>query len=128
VSYIISHLPSVKVIPIPGPSALIAALSVSAFKVSQFTFLGYAPHKKGRRKFFTEIKSINTRPIVLYESTHRLEKTLLNLQEVFGGDYGILVCRELTKIYEERFEGSLKNALVYFRGERKKGEFVLIIP
>lgn len=128
VSYIRSQLSDVRIIPIPGASALTTALSVAGLNANQFTFLGYPPHKKGRQKFFSEFKEIKIRPVVIYESPHRLQKTLNNLSGTFGEDYEIIIARELTKIYEEIYKNSIKNALMYFQGERQKGEFVIIVP
>jgi len=115
------------IVPVPGPSALIAALSASGVSADKFTFLGYPPHKKGRGNFFKKLKEVEFRPIVLYESTHRLEKTLKNLGEVFGTETEIIVAKELTKIHEEFFRGSVSKALEYFTDKKKLGEFVIII-
>ena len=128
VAFLRKELPDVKIVSIPGPSALVAALSVSGINSDKFTFLGYPPHKKGRQKFFEKLKDTEIQPIVLYESPHRIVKTLDNLAEVFGQDYEIVVCRELTKVHEEIFTGTIKSALIHFKGERQRGEFVLIIP
>ncbi|MEK7629764.1 MAG: 16S rRNA (cytidine(1402)-2'-O)-methyltransferase [Patescibacteria group bacterium] len=128
VEYVVNYLPSVKVIPIPGPSALIAALSASGINANQFTFLGYSPHKKGRETFFKELKKIETRPVVFYESPHRLEKTFLALQKNLSENYEIIVVKEITKIHEEIWRGSVKTALAYFQNAKAKGEFVIIIP
>jgi 16S rRNA (cytidine1402-2'-O)-methyltransferase len=127
VSFIQKELPGVKIIPIPGPSALITALSAAGVNADQFTFLGYPPHKKGRQTFFRELKEMKVRPIIFYESPHRAEKTFKALEENFG-DAEIIVARELTKIYEEVWHGTAKAASAYFQGEKKKGEFVIIIP
>lgn len=127
IAFLRKELLDVKIMPIPGPSALVAALSVSGINADKFIFLGYPPHKKGRQKFFKGLKDTEIRPIVLYESPHRIIKTISGLAEVFGQNYEIVVCRELTKIYEEVFCGSIKSALEHFRGERQRGEFVLII-
>lgn len=128
VSFIKERLPDIKVVPIPGPSALATAISASGIVGSEFTFLGYPPHKKGRQKFFRSLKDIATRPVILYESPHRIEKTLSSLGEVFGEGYRIVVGRELTKIHEEIFKGSVIEAQKHFQGERQRGEFVLIVP
>lgn len=122
------HLPSVVVSPIPGPSALISALSASGLNSDQFTFLGYPPHKKGRNKFFKELKDVKTRPLVLYESPHRLQKTLLAISENFDENQEIIIAKELTKIHEEIWRGTVKNAAAYFVNKKGRGEFVLIIP
>ncbi len=113
---------SADIIPIPGPSAIATALSVSGLNADQFTFLGYPPHKKGRQKFFQGLAAISIRPIVFYESPHRLAKTLAAL-----GDTEIVVCKELTKINEEVWRGKASEALKYFTKEKGRGEFVIII-
>ena len=128
VAYLKQELPGLKIEPIPGPSALVSILSVSGVQGDKFTFLGYPPHKKGREKFFRALEGIKIKPIILYESPHRIEKTLSSLIEVFGENYSIIVGRELTKIHEEVFHGSAKDAKNHFQGERQKGEFVIIIP
>lgn len=128
VAHIQKELSAVKIIPIPGPSALISALSASGISADQFTFLGYPPHKKGRQTFFKELKDISIRPVVFYESTHRIEKTLVSLSEVFGENQEIVVARELTKIHEEIKRMALREAQIYFKGEKLKGEFIVIIP
>ncbi len=127
VVFIQKELPQAKIVPIPGPSALIAALSVSGLNANQFTFLGYPPHKKGRNTFFAKLKDIKIKPIIIYESPHRFKKALESLKEVFGGEAEIVVARELTKIYEEIFRSSISEAMEHFQGERTRGEFVLII-
>ncbi|HXF44343.1 MAG TPA: 16S rRNA (cytidine(1402)-2'-O)-methyltransferase [Candidatus Paceibacterota bacterium] len=128
VEFLRSRIPEIRIIPVPGPTALASVLSVSGLNTNQFTFLGYPPHKKGRQTFFRELKDMAVRPVVFYESPHRINKTLASLSLVFGPNFEILVGRELTKIYEEIWKGRLKDAAEHFTGERKKGEFVLIIP
>jgi 16S rRNA (cytidine1402-2'-O)-methyltransferase len=128
IEFLRSRIPDVKIVPVPGPTALIAALSVSGFSADRFTFLGYPPHKKGREKFFGGMTSVKIRPIVLYESPHRLQKTFESLSEVFGEDGEIVVFRELTKIYEEIWKGKAREAKSHFTGEKTRGEFVIIIP
>ena len=119
----------IKIIPIPGPSALTCALSVCSINVSQFTFLGYPPRKKGRDKFFNDFKNIEIRPIIFFESVHRLIKTLFDLKEVFSFEQDIIILKELTKIYEDYFEGKIFEAISYFNNKEKlKGEFVIVIP
>lgn len=128
VAYVVKHLPDAKIIPIPGPSAVTTALSASGLNADKFVFLGYPPHKKGRQTFFKNLKNFSISPIVFYESSHRLEKALKSLCEVFGEDKEIIVAHELTKIHEEIVHATTKNALEYFQGERKKGEFVIMLP
>lgn len=128
VQFLQSEFPAVKIVPIPGASAVAAALSVSGINADQFTFLGYPPHKKGRKTFFAKFATFEIRPIVLYESPHRFQKTLANLAEVLGADAQIIVGRELTKLFEEIFHGSITDATQHFVVKRSKGEFVVIIP
>lgn len=127
-AYLRENLAGTKIVPVPGPSALIAALSASGIDASQFTFLGYPPHKKGREKFFNQLREIRIWPVVFYESPYRVQKMLAQLQKVFPAGHSIIVARELTKIHEEVWRGTLKDAGRYFREERLKGEFVIIIP
>lgn len=115
----------VDIVPIPGPSALTAILSVSDINCSNFTFLGFPPHKKGRKTFFEKISSIKT-PIILFESPHRIQKTLREL-EIVTGDRYTNIGRELTKVYEEIFRGKLSDAQKRFVGEKQRGEFVIIL-
>ncbi len=128
VSYVRSQLLDVKIVPVPGAAALMVALSASGFDANHFTFLGYPPSKKGRQKFFAELINIKIRPLVLYESPHRLQKTFESLSGIFGGEQEIVIARELTKIHEEIWKGSIEDAKRYFIKEKSRGEFVLIIP
>ncbi|MDI6820780.1 MAG: 16S rRNA (cytidine(1402)-2'-O)-methyltransferase [Patescibacteria group bacterium] len=128
VNFLQKELPNVKIIPIPGVSAITTVFSVSGINGDQFTFLGYPPHKKGRQKFFNELKDIKIAPIVLYESPHRFQKTLDNLKQVFDDKKEIIVGRELTKIHEEILKENISFLKKYFVGERSRGEFTIIIP
>lgn len=116
-----------KVVPIPGPSALISALSASGISVADFVFLGFLPHKKGREKLFNEIKN-QERPVVFYESSHRILKTLESL-DTFCKDRKVVIARELTKIYEEFLSGTPKELLQTLKLDtnKQKGEFVVIV-
>jgi len=112
---------------IPGVSAITAALSISGGDVSQFLFTGFPPVKKGREKFFEKIAQSNA-PVVIYESPHRLIKTLTNIDKTFEYKPRIQVFRELTKIFEEFVEGSPEELIDFFIGSEKiRGEFVLVI-
>lgn len=119
----------VSIVPIPGPSALIAALSVAGVSVAEFTFLGFLPHKKGRETLFKEIAATR-RTVVFYESPHRIEKTLTSLEKFCGAARPVIVARELTKIYEEFVRGTATEVQAYFteHPDRVRGEFVVIIP
>ncbi|MCD5389918.1 MAG: 16S rRNA (cytidine(1402)-2'-O)-methyltransferase [Candidatus Pacebacteria bacterium] len=120
---------NVDVVSIPGPTALITALSSSGFMGNQFTFYGFLPHKKGRNKIFTEIFESN-RIGVFYESPHRIMKTLQFIHENYH-DSGKKICvaRELTKMYEEKVIGDISTVFSYFKNNEGKvmGEFVVII-
>lgn len=117
----------VKIIPIPGPSALTAAVSIVGASVHDFTFLGFLPHKKGRETLFKEIASTN-RTIVLYESPHRIMKTLESLKKHIP-ERKIAIARELTKIHEQFISGTAGELLEYFNKNKEKirGEFVVIV-
>lgn len=115
------------VVPIPGPSALISALSASGISSAEFVFLGFLPHKKGRETLFKEI-SQSKRVIVFYESTHRILKTLASLVE-HAPTYKVMIGRELTKQFEQFVEGTAQEILTYFNEheEKQRGEFVVIV-
>jgi len=117
----------VKVIPIPGASAVITALSASGLPTHEFTFLGFMPHKKGRETLFKEI-SESKRTMGFYESPHRIMKTLEALVK-FCPDKTVCVARELTKIYEEFITDTPENVLKYYEENKDKvrGEFTVLI-
>ena len=115
----------IKVIPIPGSSAILAGLVASGMQMNRFVFEGFLPTKKGRKKKIGEL-SHEVRTIVLYESPHRLKKSLRELHETFG-DRSIVIARELTKKFEEIRYSSLEEAVKYYDEKSIKGEFVLII-
>lgn len=113
--------------PIPGPSALISALSASGVSAASFTFLGFIPHKKGREKLFKEIAE-SDKVMVFYESTHRLMKALESLNK-YCPDKNIVVAKELTKQFEGFLEGNPKEILGILEEDKvkQKGEFVFIV-
>ena len=127
VDFLRTQYPEVNIVPIPGPSALTALLSVSGIHANEFTFVGYPPHKKGRETFFKKLSEIQIRPIVCYESPHRLQKTFEGIRKIFGEDRQIIVGKELTKIHEEVWRGTVRAAQKYFTGVKGKGEFTIII-
>ena len=112
--------------PIPGPSALTAALSCAGISISSFVFLGFPPHKKARKKFFNQFKSFNF-PIVIFESPYRLLKTLKELSEM--KNIQIIIFHELTKIHEGIFQGTPQFLLEKFEKDKSllHGEFTLLI-
>jgi 16S rRNA (cytidine1402-2'-O)-methyltransferase len=127
IRYIRMNAPTAKIVSIPGPSSLTSFISISGISGDGFTFFGYPPHKKGRNKFFQELKDVKTTPIVFFESPHRLQKTLENISEIFGKDMMVVIGKELTKIHEEIWQGTVEEAERYFTGEKTKGEFVVAI-
>ncbi len=115
-----------KIIPIPGPSAAIAALSVAGFPADRFVFLGFPPHKKGRNAWF---KELNDRPetVVFYESPHRIEKTLRALEGEGLKGRPLVVCRELTKLHETIYRGTAAEIMDAIKATSAKGEFVIVV-
>jgi 16S rRNA (cytidine1402-2'-O)-methyltransferase len=117
------HLP---VECLPGATAFVPALVKSGLPCERFVFEGFLPHKKGRQTLLKEL-SRETRTIILYESPHRLVKTLEQLQANFGPDRQASVSRELTKHFEETVNGTLHELLLHFSERDAKGEFVLVV-
>ena len=115
----------IDVVPIPGASALTAAISASGLPSDAFTFIGFLPTKKGRQKKISSLENLDT-TLVLFESPHRLLKTLNQLKEVLG-ERPIVVARELTKLYEEIIRGNFESAIKYFEAKKIKGEIVIMI-
>jgi 16S rRNA (cytidine1402-2'-O)-methyltransferase len=116
---------AIPVVPIPGPTAAIAALTVSGLPTDRFVFEGFLPVKKGRKSRLENL-SAETRSVVLYESPHRLLRTLNDLREKLG-DRRMAVCREMTKKFEDVRRGSLSEMIAHFSKNPVKGEFVLVI-
>ncbi len=121
-------LDAVSIIPIPGASAVLSALSVSGFPSSEFTFLGFLPHKKGRETLFKEIAA-SKRTVVFYESPHRIEKSLASLAQFLAPTQRICVSREITKIHEEHVLGTPKEVIAHYAAhpDRLRGEFVVVV-
>jgi 16S rRNA (cytidine1402-2'-O)-methyltransferase len=121
-------LPEIEIIPIPGASSLTTALSVAGLSDTEFTFLGFLPHKKGRETIFKEIADAE-KTIIFLESPHRIMKTLESLAKYCSIHRTIIVARELTKMYEEIKTGTAQELLEFFKEneEKQKGEFVLMV-
>ena len=111
---------------LPGPTALIPALVMSGLPSENFIFEGFLPRKKGRKAKLLEIAQ-NTRTTIIYESPYRVVKTLTEFLEYLGEDRQIALSREISKIYEETFRGSIVEAVKYFSNKKIKGEFVICI-
>jgi len=116
---------SVKIVPIPGPSAVTALASISGFSVDRFLFLGFPPIKNKRKKFFEEIIS-SSYPVIFYESPYRIIKTLRELSSLVG-ERKIVVCRELTKKFETIYRGNIVEVIEKIEKDKIKGEFTVII-
>jgi 16S rRNA (cytidine1402-2'-O)-methyltransferase len=118
----------IKIEVIPGPSALLAALSGSGLPINQFVYLGFLPLKKGRKTLLASFPS-EERTIVFYESVHRIARTLLELAETLQGqpDRAIVIARELTKLHEEIIHTTVKNLPAVATSLTQKGEFVIVI-
>lgn len=112
---------------IPGPSAVTAAVSLSGFTGNQFTFLGFAPQKKGRQTFFAHLADYE-HPVLFFESTHRIMKTLQALADTLG-ERSVGLARELTKLHEEFIVGTSTELLERLTDEpvKQKGEFVIVV-
>ncbi|MES3031600.1 MAG: 16S rRNA (cytidine(1402)-2'-O)-methyltransferase [Patescibacteria group bacterium] len=125
ISQVRSAYPDLKIVSVPGPSALTAALSIAGVPTHEFIFLGFFPHKKGRETLFKEIAE-SERTIVFYESTHRIMKTLESLKKI---PKTVTIVREITKIYEEVLQGSAEEVekILTDTPEKQKGEFVVIV-
>jgi len=115
----------VPVVSIPGPSAVLAALTVSGLPINRFAFEGFLPRKKGRKKLIEELAQ-EKRTIVLFESPHRIVKTLNELYQVMGERKAVLA-RELTKIHEEVLRGTLGELAIKAEEQKLKGEITLVI-
>ena len=114
------------VVPVPGPSAPVAALSVSGLPTDSFLYLGYLPHKKTeRRKFVSHVSNV-TYTLIFLESPHRIVESLEDLLSVLG-DRRICVAREMTKMFEEYWRGTLSGAVEYFKSKEVRGEFTLVV-
>jgi 16S rRNA (cytidine1402-2'-O)-methyltransferase len=124
VSRVIQEISTIDIIPIPGPSAVISALSVAGIMASKYTFLGFPPHKKGRQKFLKEIANIPY-PVIVYESKYRILKLLEELKE---GNREVIVFREITKLHETIYRGDIQKTIDKLTNDQeRKGEFVVII-
>ncbi len=112
--------------PVPGPSAPIAALIASGLPTDTFLYLGYLPRKASeRRRLFSQVRTM-PHTLIFLESPHRLLEALADLQQGLG-DRPVAVARELTKLYEEIFRGTLSKAAAHFNEHPPKGEFTLVI-
>ncbi len=116
----------IKIECLPGATALIPALVNSGFPNDKFVFEGFLPVKKGRQTRL-QFLAKETRTIILYESPHKLLKTLTQLGQFFGNERKISISRELTKLHEETLRGTISEMIAHFENHNPKGEFVLVV-
>ncbi|KKT80935.1 MAG: Ribosomal RNA small subunit methyltransferase I [Candidatus Yanofskybacteria bacterium GW2011_GWA2_44_9] len=129
INKVLEALPDCRVIPLPGPNAAVAALSISGFPSDNFTYLGFPPHKKGRQTFFKKIGEIEE-TIVFYESKYRIMKALEELRDLSGmGDRLVVVARELTKQFETIYRGTVSEIEKQMESDKNSGlgEFVVVL-
>lgn len=119
---------NIRITPVPGPAAFLAALSTSGLPINQFTYVGFLPLKKGRQALLRSLP-LEVRTIVFYESVHRIERTLQELAEVFSQQpqRQVVIARELTKLHEESIRTTVADLPNIARTITKKGEFVVIV-
>ncbi|MBL7894924.1 MAG: 16S rRNA (cytidine(1402)-2'-O)-methyltransferase [Bacteroidia bacterium] len=111
---------------LPGATAFVPALVNSGLPCDSFVFVGFLPQKKGRQTKLLSLKE-ETRTMVFYESPFRLVKALEEFKEHYGGDRLVAVSRELTKLHEENFRGTVDEAITHFNAKQVKGEIVIVL-
>lgn len=117
----------VPVVPVPGPSALIAALAGSGLPTDSFQFLGFLPAKSGQRRTLLESLGAAQSTIVVYEAPHRIVETMQDIVEMLGAERPVVLARELTKVHEEFVRGTAAEVLARVRERELKGEITLLI-
>lgn len=120
------HAAAIPVVPIPGPCALVTALSVSGLPTDAFYFAGFPPHKQSARRTWLDTLCQQTATLILYESNHRISATLTDMQAVFGSERRAMCARELTKTFETLLHGTLQEIQAGL-GPQPKGEIVLVV-
>lgn len=116
---------NIRIIPIPGASALLAAITASGLRTQKFAFEGFLPQKKGRKTRLEKLAD-EERTVVLYESPHRINKTVREIYE-YWGDRSCVMAREITKKFEEFYRGNLSDLLKNLEAKKVKGEIVLVV-
>ncbi len=119
----------IRVVPVPGASALITALCAAGLPTDHFSYEGFLPAKSSKRQAVLLALKKETRTLVFYESPHRIQAALMDLKKVLGGERVISIARELTKRFEQFIQGSVEEVIVYFEQhpEKVRGEFVLMV-
>jgi 16S rRNA (cytidine1402-2'-O)-methyltransferase len=125
IEIVLKEFPNIKIVPIPGASALTAMVAIAGVAMDKFLFLGYLPHKKGRETMLREVKESKI-PVIFFESVHRIEKALTQLSDC---DKQIVVAREITKQFETIYRGQAKEILETLQKDKSqiKGEFVVLV-
>jgi 16S rRNA (cytidine1402-2'-O)-methyltransferase len=116
----------INLVPIPGASAFLTALSVSGLHMHSFVYYGFLPLKKGRQTLFNSWLE-EERAIIFYESPHRIVRTLEQVQGIIGDNWQVVIARELTKMYEEVLRGTFSEIITHFKAKAPKGEFVVLL-
>ncbi|HEY9642567.1 MAG TPA: 16S rRNA (cytidine(1402)-2'-O)-methyltransferase, partial [Coleofasciculaceae cyanobacterium] len=117
----------IPVVPIPGVTAVITALSAAGLPSDRFVFEGFLPAKGQERRDRLAAIATEARTVVLYESPHRLRQTLQDLSEAVGAERPMAIARELTKLHEQFWRGSVAAAIVYYQTRNPQGEYTLIL-
>ncbi|MBW4524687.1 MAG: 16S rRNA (cytidine(1402)-2'-O)-methyltransferase [Phormidium tanganyikae FI6-MK23] len=117
----------IPIVPIPGATAAMTALSASGLKCDRFVFEGFLPAKETNRREHLESLITDARTLIFYEAPHRIQKTLQDIATVLGSDRQIVLARELTKLHEEFWRGTVKAAIKHYSTHEPKGEFTLIV-
>lgn len=112
---------------VPGPSACVSALALSGLSTVRFAFEGFLPAQKGERRKRLEAVANDDRTLIFYEAPHKLRATLTDMEEIFGGERKISLCRELTKLNEEAERTTLSGAVEMYKQKEPRGEYVLVI-
>ena len=130
ISELVSRMPQLCIVPIPGANAAISALSISGFPSERWSYWGFIPNKKGRQTYFKKIAE-NKDVVICYESKYRINKTLQELKDALAvmeqSDRQIMIARELTKLHETIYRGTVAQVRAMFGDDEVLGEFVLIV-
>ena len=116
----------IRVVPIPGPSAILTALAASGLPTDAFRYEGFLPRKSTARIRILETLAEESRTIILFETPHRIKATLSEIQEIFG-NRKLAIARELTKTYEEIIRGSAEEILARYNSQKPRGEITVVI-
>ena len=125
IAFLLKKNPEIKIVPIPGVSAHVVLASIVGIPMDKFLFLGFPPQKKRRKKFFEEVIS-SKHPVLFYESPHRILKSLEELR-LLDKDLRLVVGREITKVFETIYRGSVEDVAKQLQKEKPRGEFVVLV-